>query len=404
MLGVVVSLTVSLLLLQVGVARAQVAESFRDDFGAISYGGNDGSATWSGSWGELGESDGPTAGLVQVVASDRCLGGAGNCLRIGHEGGDLANDGVAREADLSDATSATLSFHYRRQLQGKPAGSASIQVSGNGGSSWATVGSIALNGPQSPSSASYDISPHTGARTIVRIRVSGQAVSGHLFVDGVEIAAVLSPASTTTTTTASTTTTTKATTTTTTASTTTTTKATTTTTTGPSPSTTVGSGSSTTSTIADSSTTSPGGTEGSTTAPPGTASTDDPPDATVDATAGSDAGGVAGSTGAEATEPAGTHGEVSPGTQGSGKGDAAEPPSAMADEPGGDRGEGSPDPGSGETTLMAVAADAAVDAALPGIVLIAVVAALAVLGVAPGTRPADSGETPVEVEPPHGDG
>jgi hypothetical protein len=53
---------------------------------------------------------------------------------------------------------------------------------------------------------------------------------------------------------------------------------------------------------------------------------------------------------------------------------------------------------------MAVAADAAVDAAIPGIVLIAVVAALAVLGVAPGTRPADSGETPVEVEPPHGDG
>jgi hypothetical protein len=75
----------------------------------------------------------------------------------------------------------------------------------------------------------------------------------------------------------------------------------------------------------------------------------------------------------------------------------------MAVDPTEESGSGSRDPGAGDATLMAVAADAAIDAALPGIVLIAVMAALALIGVAPQKRIESVGSVEDEVEAPHGD-
>jgi hypothetical protein len=182
-----------------GQASSQTPESFRDDFTSISYSGNNGSMDWSASWQESGESDGPTSGNVQVTASDRCFGGSGNCLRIGSDGGNLANHGVSRAANLANAVSATLSFRYRRQTQGQVPGSVTVQVSGNGGSSWTTLTTINLAGPQKALTATLDISRHTGSNTVVWFRGSGSGVAGYLYIDAVDVTANMGAPSTTTT-------------------------------------------------------------------------------------------------------------------------------------------------------------------------------------------------------------
>jgi hypothetical protein len=187
------------LLVLADTASSQTAESFRDDFTSISYSGNNGTMNWSGSWQESGESNGPTSGSVQVTASDRCFGGSGTCLRIGSEGGNLTNHGASRSANLGDAVSATLSFNYRRQTQGQVSGSVTVQVSGNGGSSWATLATINFAGPQKASSATFNISAHMGSNTKVRFRGTGTGVNGYLHFDTIEITADIVPPTTTTT-------------------------------------------------------------------------------------------------------------------------------------------------------------------------------------------------------------
>jgi hypothetical protein len=193
-----VMVTLSFVILA-GQASSQTPESFRDDFASISYSGNNGSTDWSGSWQESGESDGPTSGNVQVTASDRCFGGSGNCLRIGSDGGNLANHGVSRTANLANAVSATLSFRYRRQTQGQVPGSVTVQVSSNGGSSWTTLTTINLAGPQKALTATLDISGHKASNTVVWFRGSGSGVTGNLYIDAVDVTANMAPPSTTTT-------------------------------------------------------------------------------------------------------------------------------------------------------------------------------------------------------------
>ena len=111
------------------VASAQTVESFRDEFGSISYSGNDGSTSFSTSWRERGESDGTGAGVIQVVSSSRCDGGTGNCLRIGSDGDDITGIAIERRADLQDADSASLSFVWRRQVSGSPSTSVRVRLS-----------------------------------------------------------------------------------------------------------------------------------------------------------------------------------------------------------------------------------------------------------------------------------
>ncbi len=76
----------------------------RDEFDAIAYGGNNGTATWVGDWVEFGEADGPSAGFLRASATGPCT--AGNCMRLGIDG-DNDNKYLWREVNLSGAGSAT---------------------------------------------------------------------------------------------------------------------------------------------------------------------------------------------------------------------------------------------------------------------------------------------------------
>ena len=180
-------------------AMAQTVETYRDEFGAISYSGNDGSAAFSTSWIERGESDGPTSGVVSVVSDIRCADGTGNCLQIGSAGGSIEGISADRRADLDGADSATLSFTWRRKAAGSPSTAMRVRISSNGGSSWSTLATISLAGSKSPQSSSFDIVAHATSATVIRFEGDGSGSDAFLYIDDVTIDATFAATTTTTT-------------------------------------------------------------------------------------------------------------------------------------------------------------------------------------------------------------
>ena len=162
------------------------AETVRDEFTDISYGGNSGVQSWNGDWQEVGESDGPSSGRVRVYSDSRCA--AGNCLRMGGDEVNLNNRGAMRTANLSGATSATLSFSYRRYESDDEGGSVSVQVSADGGTTWTTLSTYHLSSSDSSHIAqSFDISAYTTGDTQIRFLGAGSEVEGYFYFDDIQI-------------------------------------------------------------------------------------------------------------------------------------------------------------------------------------------------------------------------
>lgn len=162
-------------------------DTYRDEFNAVSYDGNDGTLQWSNDWQELGESGGPASGLVTVRSSaSQCA--SGGCFRIGGDEVNLTGRGASRSADLSGALGATLSFTIADS--GSEA-SVSIDVSGDGGATWVTLDTFVL-GSGVPSTATprvYDITGYAAADTQIRFIGSGEPDdAAYFYVDDVQIA------------------------------------------------------------------------------------------------------------------------------------------------------------------------------------------------------------------------
>lgn len=163
-------------------------QSVGDNFPSISYGGNSGSENWSGDWTEIGESDGASAGIARV-RSDLCTNG--QCLRLGVPSGSFSqsynNKGVYREADLTDALSATLSFVYRRGVnQGSQ--TVILSISNDGGNSWTQLQSYYFNSTNtSPAYASFDITDYAASNTQIRFLASGKEAVIGMYIDDINI-------------------------------------------------------------------------------------------------------------------------------------------------------------------------------------------------------------------------
>jgi uncharacterized repeat protein (TIGR01451 family) len=120
------------------------------------------------------------------VADARCA--AGNCVRIGGLNVLITGFGLRREADLSGARSALLTFSYRRQLLLLPSGSMSVEASNNGGGSWTNLRTYSLNGSDSAQiPQSFDITPYTASDTQLRFLGGGGLIASHFFADDVQI-------------------------------------------------------------------------------------------------------------------------------------------------------------------------------------------------------------------------
>jgi predicted CXXCH cytochrome family protein len=165
-----------------------VSQTYRDDFTAIAYNGTNGTQTWSASpWQEVVETDGVSAGVLRVVANAACA--SGNCLRIG--GGTIDTRAVRRLANASGATSAMLTFSYRRQLATCPntsTANVALQVSSDG-TTWATLATYNLNVCDTVQVAqAFDVTSYISATTQIRFLGAGTAgATDFIYVDNVQI-------------------------------------------------------------------------------------------------------------------------------------------------------------------------------------------------------------------------
>jgi cold shock CspA family protein len=167
-------------------AAAQSIETVRDEFNEIAFDGEDGTRNWSNDWTEQPLSDGPTDGSIRIVTDAACR--AGNCLRLGGNESAMVWPWIERRADLRGATTATLTFDYRRVRLAPPSnGAVTVMVKG-GGTNWTTLTSYTYDTTDPTTlAASFDISPWIAKDTKVGFWATGNP-TGYVFVDNVQIA------------------------------------------------------------------------------------------------------------------------------------------------------------------------------------------------------------------------
>ena len=150
-------------LLTVDYSAPPLSGTIADDLASNDFTGNSGTVNWSGDWIEVDGTVGAGGGNVQVTGGELVLSGP-----------PTSADGpsAAREADLSGATYASLSFDYRTG-SGVEAGDPDrvvLEISNNGGSTWNTLENFDTFTGATSGSRSYDISAYIAADTQVRFR------------------------------------------------------------------------------------------------------------------------------------------------------------------------------------------------------------------------------------------
>ncbi len=168
------------------VAYTYAANTFltaaRDNVNYESYTGSYGLQPWTSLWTETGELDGPTAGDLRSVRENQCP--SGDCLRIQAQN---TGRGLARQLDLSQAITATLTFDYNNEQKNS---TVQLQASTDSGLSWFPLATYNLN-TLSPGlkQASLDLTPHIAPDTRIRFYVTSAGDNPKFWVDNLQVAA-----------------------------------------------------------------------------------------------------------------------------------------------------------------------------------------------------------------------
>jgi cold shock CspA family protein len=165
--------------------------TFEDDFETEDYTGDTGSLSWTGPWVEQ-DDDGvdPGDGSARVVDSKECA--SGFCLELGRQDQDAS---IWRQANLSGAASATLSFTYQRHGHGSQQGYVELMVADASGS-WALLDTFWFSVEDSAQvPASYTIpNSHIAANARIGFFLSNSSSDdSHMNVDNVVLTAAGSP-------------------------------------------------------------------------------------------------------------------------------------------------------------------------------------------------------------------
>lgn len=201
-LALMSSVLIIVALLAPAVVLAESSEEVaRDFFSQAAFG--KGSGDWSTDWIEVGESDGEASGDVRVVGGSNCNGT--NCARIATLL-NIGDRGLYRGVDLEDATSATLTFTYRRKAFLLPGGTFAVQARQSGSQTWSgNLWSKSLNGSDASHAAvQVPLTAFASEETQVRFVVTAVSVNTEVYFDNVVISASFDGPTTTTTTTTST--------------------------------------------------------------------------------------------------------------------------------------------------------------------------------------------------------
>ncbi|MCX7401454.1 MAG: DUF4347 domain-containing protein, partial [Planctomycetales bacterium] len=149
----------------------------RDDFASAAYTNNNGTNSWSAAWSETDAAGaGATTGNILITGGQLQMQAAN------------AADLISRQANLTGAHSATLSFTYDNTLDNNAsASSITVDVSSDG-VTWVTLDTFSRTLNTTASSKSYNISSYISSGTRVRFDV-GTAAAGafYLFVDNFQI-------------------------------------------------------------------------------------------------------------------------------------------------------------------------------------------------------------------------
>jgi hypothetical protein len=157
--------------------------NFRDNFAARTFTGSNGSLSWATDWIEVGESDGPTSGDIQVMENLTEF-----TLRT--RDNDNGGEGVEREADLSGAATATLNYDYRRMNLDSSSDFTSVEVSANGAAGpWVELTRHDGSGNDSNyQPASHPITDYISANMRIRFKTSStMGGTDTVWFDNVEI-------------------------------------------------------------------------------------------------------------------------------------------------------------------------------------------------------------------------
>ena len=148
-------------------------ETVRENFDTASYTNNDGTQSWSTGWVETDDGGGgASGGEIYVDGTDLRI-------RVRTDG-----DNIYREADLSGATAATLTFDVTdNRLVNSDI--LRLQVSNDGGGNWVTLKDFTTADPN-VSSESFDITGSIAANTRVRFLVVGDG-DDRIHIDNVQI-------------------------------------------------------------------------------------------------------------------------------------------------------------------------------------------------------------------------
>lgn len=149
-------------------------DTYRDNFNSVSYSNNDGNQNFSTNWIEIGDTDlGPSSQYIQISS---------NRLEFYY----IWGENIIRSADLSGASSATLSFDWQAISLGGSRQLA-VQISNNGGGSYTTIGTI--SGNNNSGSFNQDITAYISANTTVRFLKSNSnwRNDDYAFIDNFQI-------------------------------------------------------------------------------------------------------------------------------------------------------------------------------------------------------------------------
>ncbi len=150
-------------------------ETFSDKFNSVSYSNQDGTVYWLGNWIESNDNNSPSGGEIQIT---------GNELRI-----ENSNRAIARNADLSAYSSATITFDYQESRFDNNSDYIDIEVQG-GGNGWTSLqnfaGSNVGSGNASLIVSSSFLASDFQIRFITSINLGG---SDRFYVDNLSIEA-----------------------------------------------------------------------------------------------------------------------------------------------------------------------------------------------------------------------
>jgi serine protease AprX len=157
------------------VSTAAGDPKIRDEFSAASYSNNNGTNNWASNWVEVYDDNLPGGGYVKV---------ANGSLQL-----KFGNRGVNRQANLSGAVFAALSFQYKRSSFDDANDVVALQVSSNGGASWTELARYAGPGTDTDwQTATFYIQNYATSNTQIRFATSSLLGSADVFyLDNVQI-------------------------------------------------------------------------------------------------------------------------------------------------------------------------------------------------------------------------